>query len=224
MPAARSIEKATWDDIRRGADQPPSDNSDAQPSGFHSENYTPPHTPKDYPESGSNQKHKEIGDEGKMLGYKKAGEHLMKALDTDEVLKAMDTLEKAGVFSDVGTLKESYDDSDDDAEEEASMKSDSPSPSDVAKMIDSRIERATAPLLKAMQELQAGITKMVGNQGNGAALQKVGFVPASETGKPALSKEEKASPSLKKSMDAADDDEVPDFDTLANTRMTGVLA
>lgn len=246
-------QKTTWEDVKRGAAMPPSDNSDEHPSGIAAENYTPPHGPDNYPinDSGSNKPHPKIGDEGKMLLYK-AQETLKKSLDDPEVLKAMDTLEKAGVFRDAGTLlkadgeaekAEGYtdekDDDDDDSEEESSMKGQPavrksayvPTPGDVASIVDGRIARHLEPITKALQGLQDGITKMVSGNAGGAnaALQKVGFIPAGETGKPEVSPAEqvpgysKAAPRLQKSGEGEAQDSLPDFNDLPRLLREGVL-
>lgn len=229
MPTA-STTKATWEDIRRHADQPPADDHDIMASGQANENTPPGHHGDQYPASGANKPHAKVGEEAGYLPgkSKKAMEHLRKSLADPEVLKAMETLEQKGVLGAADDLKaaeselQAADNSSDvqASDEEASdMKSDSPTPADVAKVADDRIARALAPLTKQIADLTKAVMSRSGSES-----QKSGLIEVGGTAKPNVGTDGSA-PSYgsgaKKALEDADTGETGSFDfaDLASSRL-----
>ncbi len=217
MPS--DITKATtWSQVRKvtisGSDEPPSDNSDVQPSGEATENYTPAHTAADYPESSANQKQAKIGDKGKLIGYRKAQEHVMKSLENPEIVKALDLLERHQIFKALDDMEKAAEPAEEKADEE---KSTEVTPADVTKVASAVVKEALAPLSKQLDSIMKALAKSQGSD-----LQKSGFVPVGSTGKPDIGAENKAAPYTKdgqKIMKAADgsDSLAPSFEDLAGT-------
>lgn len=226
---ASDLTKATWANIRSGAALPPSDNSDVQPSGEASENSKPPHTAADYPESSANRK-TTIGENGKMIGYKKAQATLMKALEDPEITKSLDHLEKAGVLKMMSDLEKAEVEASTEAKAEE-VKEDEPeaehkmykgpSPADVAQIVKMTVGDQIGSLAKQVSDL----TKAFTNSQKAPDLQKAGFVEVSSTAKPNLEKAEMVSAGspaasrLQKAADSNATDETPSFDDLAGRRL-----
>lgn len=221
MPNGSEEQKASWKDIARGADKPPSDNSDENASGQANENVNPPNAAdKVNPKSTANTKTGSPSPQakgGKLIGFtQKQQAALLKALENPEVVKALDAAEAAGAFK----AFDGEDDHEDDEED------DTPADAPADKMY-----KRLGSLEKQLSTLTKAFTDYVQANEKTADLQKAGFVQQSApTGKPGMAQLEKQptydsrQAALQKSVQNFEETgTAPDYHELGRIRLTGVL-
>lgn len=221
-----TTQKASWKDIARGSDKPPSDDSDEASSGLAIENYPKAGLPIDS-NTPSNTANTKTGSPdphakgGVMQGFtKKQQAALMKALANPEVVKALDTIEAAGAFKSL----------EGDVHEEEHEHEEHPEGCDCTKCMPSAGDKMYRSV-QALRKQVSDLTKMVTDlQKPKADLQKAGFVAVGETQKPPMASMEKQpgydnrQAQLQKSMETFENDgTVPDFASLSQIRLQGVL-
>lgn len=218
-----AVEKASWKDISRGAAKPPSDDKDEAPSGLATENFkgSGPPASDATPANTANTKTGSPGPNAKggLAGFsKKQQALLLKALENPEVVKALDQLDAAGAFKAVDGAESAK--ADDDCGDEEHEHDAPPT--------DDKMYRSVRALEKQVSDL----TKMVTSLTEGKSdLQKSGYVQVGQpTPKPPMASMEKQpaydqrQAAIQKGVaNYEETGEMPDFDRLAATRLSGVL-